>query len=368
MFAYLGTYFSFALLTFLGKRRELNDSGYFNNRISILWFYIFIYLNLLIGLRLEVGGDWDNYLMAFNQIKELSLIEIFNTQNAFLSDPLYLLISWISASLGLGVYGINFICGFIFSIGLISLCRSFQRPLLALTIAFPYLIVVVAMGYTRQSAALGLAMLGLAGLIKAKNLKFIILIFLAAMLHKSAIILIPIIGFAVSKSRVLISFFGILFFILAYYLFLNDAIERVMYAYIESNYQSEGALIRLAMNAVPALIFLFLRRRFRINHYHDHEINLWTIFSFVSLFMFVIYPIFPSSVILDRIALYLLPIQLFVFSNLPFVLTERSSVQNLFTFLVVAWYLLVLLVWLFFANNRFWWVPYRSLITELFTI
>ena len=76
MFAYLGTYFSFALLTLLGKRRELNDSGYFNNRINILWFYIFIYLNLLIGLRLEVGGDWDNYLMAFNQIKELSLNKI----------------------------------------------------------------------------------------------------------------------------------------------------------------------------------------------------------------------------------------------------------------------------------------------------
>ena len=317
----------------------------------------------MIGLRHEVGGDWLNYLWSFEDIDGMSLTEIFSQPSSITSDPLYLLISWVSSALGLGIYGVNFICATIFSFGLASLCRSFQRPLLGLSIAFPYLIIVVAMGYTRQSAALGFVMIGIAGLLREKNLRFIIYIFLAALIHKSAIIMLPIIGFSVSRSRILIFFFGILFFIVGYFLFLADNIEFLIYGYIQSRYQSEGALIRLAMNALPSILFILFRSKFFIKN--KHEINFWLIVSYVSVLLLIVYPFFPSSTLLDRMALYLLPIQLFVFSNLPYALSNKIYLQKLYVFLVLGWYLLVMCVWLFFASNRFWWVPYNNLITEI---
>ena len=107
---------------------------------------LILYLTIMIGLRHEVGGDWLNYLWNFEDIDGMSLTAIFSQPSSITSDPLYLLISWLSSLLGLGIYGVNLICAAIFSIGLASLCRSFQRSLLGLSIAFPYLIIVVSNG------------------------------------------------------------------------------------------------------------------------------------------------------------------------------------------------------------------------------
>ena len=104
------------------------------------------------------------------------------------------------------------------------------------------------------------------------------------------------------------------------------------------------------MNALPAFLFI-LGSRFIIKN--QHEINFWLIVSYVSVSLLLIYPFFPSSTLLDRVALYLLPIQLFVFSNLPYALSDKIYLQKLYVFLVLGWYLLVMCVWLFFASIDF---------------
>jgi hypothetical protein len=55
----------------------------------------------------------------------------------------------------------------------VSFCRTQPRPWLALTLAFPYLVVVVAMGYTRQGVAIGLEMLALLALERDRLLPFL---------------------------------------------------------------------------------------------------------------------------------------------------------------------------------------------------
>ena len=47
----------------------------------------------------------------------------------FSQDPGYQLINYFSASIGFGIYGVNVICAFIFSIGLTLFCRNLPRPL-----------------------------------------------------------------------------------------------------------------------------------------------------------------------------------------------------------------------------------------------
>jgi len=47
-------------------------------------------------------------------------------------------------------------------------------------------------------------------------------------------------------------------------LLLLDDSETLWKNYVEADYESQGGLIRVLMNAVPALLFLMFRRRLRV--------------------------------------------------------------------------------------------------------
>ena len=91
--------------------------------------------------------------------------------------------------------------GGIFAIGLVFFCRNLPRPWLALAVAVPYLVIVVAMGYTRQGVALGLAMLGLVALGKKGTGWFVFWVMLAATFHKTAVLLLPLAALAAAHNR-----------------------------------------------------------------------------------------------------------------------------------------------------------------------
>ena len=123
------------------------------------WVAVGIVLTLLIGFRYEVGGDWFNYFRNLDDVAGAMLDEVF-----LMSDPGYQFLNWLSLELDWDIFGVNLMAGAIFAIGLVVFCRSLPRPWLALAVAVPYLVIVVAMGYSRQGVALGLAMLGLVAL------------------------------------------------------------------------------------------------------------------------------------------------------------------------------------------------------------
>ena len=135
MFPYL---LSWALFAFacLGNPRRIARSAL---------LALGVFLTLLIGLRDQVGGDWFSYLPYIARSTGLTLVDVFLE-----SDPGYGLFNWIGANLGGSVFLVNTLCGLVFTIGLLAFCRSQPRPLLALTLAFPYLVTVVAMGYSRR--------------------------------------------------------------------------------------------------------------------------------------------------------------------------------------------------------------------------
>ncbi len=126
-----------------------------NGRLALLIYGIL--LAIMVGLRHEVGGDWTTYIAHLENTIQLSWFEGITLKG----EPAYGLINWISIQIGAGVYGVNFICAFIFVFGLISFSYASPQPWLALSVAVPYLVIVVAMGYTRQGVAIGLVMLGI---------------------------------------------------------------------------------------------------------------------------------------------------------------------------------------------------------------
>ena len=107
-----------------------------------------IALTLFIGLRHEVGGDWFSYIPYLTRAEGIPLAEAIA-----MGDPGYNTLNWLFAGNALGIYGVNMVSGAIFSAGLVLICRAQPRPWLALCFAVPYMVIVVAMGYSRQGVA-----------------------------------------------------------------------------------------------------------------------------------------------------------------------------------------------------------------------
>jgi hypothetical protein len=314
------------------------------------WVLVWLTLTLLIGYRFEVGGDWGNYLHHFNEVHRLSFWEAVQVW-----DPAHGAVNWISDYLGWGVYGVNLTYGAIFSVGLVAFCRRQPRPLLALAVAMPYLVVVVAMGYSRQGVAIGLGMLALLALAERNTLKFVLFVAIAAAFHKTAVVLIPIAILASIRHKVWTAVWVGATGVLMYFLYVEESADSLIQGYIEAEYSSQGGAIRVAMNAVPAALFLLYRKRFRLDR---AERALWTWIALVALAFVPILYVFPSSTAVDRVALYFTPIQIFVFSRVPDALW-RGKRRPAARAAVAAYYGLVLFVWLNFATHAQYWLPYQ---------
>jgi hypothetical protein len=314
-------------------------------------------LTLLIGLREQVGGDWFNYLPYLERSIGLPLAEIFQEE-----EPGYGLLNWIGANWGGSVYLVNTICGLVFSIGLLLFCRAQPRPWLALTLAFPYLITVVAMGYSRQGVAIGLEMLALLALQRDRLLQFLAWIALAATFHRTVLVLLILPASTLSGSLRFSQLIRLLLLAGAAYGLYSAVIapdlDNYVQGYIEAEYQSQGALIRVALCLLPALLFLPNRRRFQLTP--DTQ-RIWTLLSLLAVAAAIGLFTVASSTAVDRLALYLIPLQLFVGSRLPdtrlFGIPPATWNQ-----LLIAFSFAVLIVWLLFAGHSSAWLPYRNLL------
>lgn len=320
-------------------------------RIDGTWALTILLMTVVIGFRYEVGGDWHNYFRYIFGAYSLKFTDLGTVE-----DPGYWALNILSVKLGWGITGVNAFGAFFFSIGLILFCRSLPRPWLSLACAMPYLVTVVGMGYTRQAIALGLVMIGLVMLGRKKFISFTLWVLAGALFHKSAVVLIPIAGLTVSKNRFMTWSLIAGATALGYITLLQDSASRLIDTYVDQNIESAGALIRLFMNAVPAIIFVLYRKRFSLA---PNEAKLWLTFSLLAIIMF--FAFFPTnlSTALDRMALYIIPLQLFVFAHVPDAFGAFGRRNTGIVAAILLYYAAVLFVWLNFANHAHLWVPYQ---------
>jgi hypothetical protein len=222
--------------------------------------------------------------------------------------------------------------------------------------AVPYLIIVVAMGYTRQAVAIGFILAGISQMRDRQSmLKFGFYVAAATAFHRSAIIILPLVALAATKNRVVMIGMGGLLAALLYYQFLDYDVDRLMRNYVTQNYDSQGALIRVGMNLPPAILFLLFQKRFVLS---DFERKLWRNFALAAVGAFILLMLIESSTIVDRIALYLIPLQLVVFSRLPAAFPFKGRLNSQLTVLVIGYSALVQYVWLTYAAHAHYWIPY----------
>jgi len=309
-----------------------------------------LFLVLMIGWRDQVGGDWANYL----NIIELASNQTWIQSALATNEPAYGLLNWLGGLVG-GIYFVNLVCALVFTWGLLVFAGNSPHPWLAITVAVPYLVVVVAMGYTRQGAAIGFVMAGLVLLDKGRPLGFGLLLFVAALFHKSAVVLFPLAIFSGGKSfRGLV---GVgLTAIISFSLLLADYVEHFVVNYIGDQYASSGAEIRIAMNAIPGVIFIILRNRFELL---PAQRSFWAWMSYGSLVFIGLLEVSPSSTAVDRLALYFIPLQIFVWSRLPGAISSSTGARLEWVAIVLFYSYAVQFVWLTYADHRAYWLPYR---------
>lgn len=335
-----------------GKSSHKNNS-YLIQNWTFLWWLSFILLTLMVGLRHEVGGDWLTYL---EMLKSYEGDSYSRPEEYGFQDPAFILLYILAANSGLGIYLLNLISAGIFSYGLIYFCLGQPRPWLAFVVATPYLITVVAMGYTRQSVAIGIVMVALRYLEKSSIFTFALLIALAATFHKSALVLLPLIMFTKKENRGLWILIIFTLYFVVYELILKSWLESLIKGYVDAGMNSAGAEVRIFMSAIPALFFLVFIKRFKLT---PVQTKTWLWMSLSGILLVIALYSSDSSTAIDRIGLYWIPLQIFVLSRIPDVLSNENYIRQISVYFIVLYSATVFFIWIFFADTSFAWIPYK---------
>ena len=308
----------------------------------------------MIGLRYKVGGDWGAYLDYVSIATGAGLLE-----SMALHDPAYMAINWLSAKLGLGILGVNLIGGALLIYGLLSFCRQQPFPWVGIAVATPFLIIVVGMGYTRQAIALGFVFWAMSVWSQNNFIKYVALIFVAALFHKTAAVMFFLSLFI--NNRYLLAKWLLalpLLTYLAYLLIITSNFDAQFNSYIvQGDYESQGGLIRIMMNVVPAAIVLLMHKRFSV--FSDNR--LWMLVSWLCVFSIPL--VFQYSMVVDRFAIYLAPVQIAVYSRLPVFMNDRLLRTSLVT-MILTIYAAVLFTWMNYAVHAEYWLPYRLILAQ----
>lgn len=326
------------------------------NTSKLVWQSFGLFLIILIGLRYQVGGDWRTYLAGLESTKDTPWENIFSARK----ESGYTLVSWLSLALGMQIYGVNLVCAVIFTAGLIRFSREQPYPWLAMLAAVPYLVIVVAMGYTRQAAAIGFLMYGFGYLLRGRVTVYLVFVLLAGLFHKTAFVFAAFALFRPGGGKVKAVLGIILFVVLVGGAYLGEQIDTLMRNYVEHTMESEGGQIRVAMNLFPAVILFTFWRRWG-NKFNDRW--LWGLIALLAVLCVPLVAIASTAV--DRMALYLIPFQLVVWARFPTLVQGR--INRTTAFLMVAFYYAVVqITWLVYATHAVYWVPYDNLLFPSF--
>jgi hypothetical protein len=324
-------------------------------RFNFPWLVAMLALAVLIGFRWRTGGDWDNYDRMVEQAlwapKPLT----------WFSDPGFTLLTAYAARSRIGVLLITVVSGVLMAVTLTVFSLRQPRPWLCLAVAVPYLVVVMGMGYIRQGMAISLLMMGLGSLRHGNMLRYSAWVFAGSLFHSTAIVLLPL-GILVSNRNivvrgVLVAAVGV---VLVYAIYSARA-DLYVTNYVDAAMTSSGAAIRLVMTALPGALLLRFRDRFALS---DSERSVWTALSLAAIGVLGLLLAIPSSTVVDRMGLYLLPLQCFVCSRLPGAFAADRIGEIILSAVILALYAAAFFIWLNYAVNVEYWLPYRSYFFE----
>ncbi len=321
-----------------------------------VYIILFIALTVFIGFRFSVGGDWFNYEVIYLVITRLSLNDSLSV-----SDPAYSFINWTIGQFGGEVWHVNLVCALLFSYALLRFIDHLPSPATALVSALPTMIIVIAMGYTRQSCAVSCIMIAATTFRGRFELTWVAWLVLGVAFHKSAIFVLPLFFLAASENRILSAVMGGVMGIGLLTTLILGNIQALLIIYVEAEQQSSGAAARVALTVTTGVVFLLLPNKREI---YGQRYTLWRNMAIASLALIPAFVLIQSSTIVDRISILFVPLQLVVFGGLSRSITTSPILKGAVIIAVSAFQLATLTIWIYFSVNSSAWIPYRNILFE----
>jgi hypothetical protein len=319
--------------------------------LNLNLFLVSVVYILFIGLRYEVGPDRLAYLDKYETISRLTLKEAITY-----TEPGFAALNWILAQINAGIYVVNLVVAIIFVFGLVRFAKTTPLPFIALVSVTPYLVIAIGMSAARQAAAIGLVFYLMASWRQGLAYKLSLSI-LATSFHYSAIMSFIFVLQSIRMPAWLK--LGLLMgSVITVYPILSatEAFDKYNAVYIEKNIVSSGALMHALLNVIPATLYLVTFPKWKARFGENDLLTLLAVLSILSIFGVSI-----SSTGIDRLALYLSPIQMIVYGSLPFLFGRKYKIM--LSLLIIVYHLIILFWWLNFSNHAAeGFVPYGNLI------
>ena len=296
----------------------LLSSGRPSNRVA-LYHLCLVGLFFFVGFRYKVGCDLDGYLNIFNTTRRHTLEMSLQT-----GEPAFDAVNVFLHYYELEYPYINVIASAGFFLGLNALARRQPDRLGVLILAFPVLILNLAMSGIRQGIAVGIMCFAYNAFVDRRPVRYVLLVVFAAQFHHSALTFLALAPFAwgaVSRAKTVSA--GLLAMPGVYFLVSGGTFDRYFLEYAgQSAAVAAGAPFRSAFLALPGAIFLlFLARKWREQSIRDYLLVRLSSYLMVAMFPISLF----SSVIGDRFGYYLYPIQLIILTRLPLLVKGRYS-------------------------------------------
>lgn len=311
---------------------------------------ICISLILFIGLRREVGGDWDSYAIFFRRAQDYDLPTALA-----LTDPGYMLMNKLVAELGLGIGVVNLLAASILSIGLIRFCERSASPPAALLIAIPVLILIVAMGFVRQSAAFGILLIGLTS--NRSPIATVSIFATACLFHWSAAVMLPL-GILMGLGRpVPVTLAVGLGIAAACALIVAPFLIPKLWIYHADFRLPRGAVFRLFPSLIALMVNLGAVSRLQLSGRDQIQAAFG---AGLTAFVWVMLPFYPT--VADRLGFYTIVFQMQVATA---AIAHSNGVRRAVAGSVLVLPSLILFAgWIIFSPYALCWAPYRNFITE----
>ena len=349
-------FLSFNLSIFLTWFQRLFDSNFIKKILKLLSASILI---AILGLRHYVGTDYTSYVYIFDSISGLdfsSLISYTETEIAhtFLCKIIYVL--GFDYRMMFLIYSV-LIVFFLYKImDTIKINKTF------FLMTYLFMIFSYSFNIMRQSLSMIIIVYSFILLFENEKTKSYIYLFLAALFHKPALIVLPIyICYLFIKNRKLSNFILILFYTIVVYLLFNnyftlidmDAMSRYS-NYAISNTIDYGIIISGIIKRLP-IIFLFF---VYINDFKEKNINNYTYIALfvISMIFSILGAVNPT---LNRLSLYFNIFDAIIIGKITF----RKNIPIVKILLYM--YFIIYFYYQFYYSRVCEIFPYRSWVGEI---
>lgn len=289
------------------------------SQTQIAYWLTLIFLFVFSAFRFEVGCDWEGYLNQYYVYGAVPLAAL--TQQ---TEPLWVGLFSLQTLWGLDYPWINVASSIVFFAGAHVMARRQPNPLAFLVLLFPVLIINMPMSGIRQGAAIGIMFIAFMAFVDRALFRFVICVFVAAAFHISALVFIflaPLVTGGYSRARlflaVLLATPG------AFFISGSEEVGLAASRYINAGVDAAGAVFRIGVLGLSGLYFLFfLRRKWETAFPKDFKLAMIGTLMMIGALLLV--PV--SSIIADRLAYYLIPLQALILARIPY-LTWRGNKQ-----------------------------------------